>query len=171
MTSTTPGDDLPQELSAAESELLELLEEACALEPEGPGVENTDELLKLESALRAATHAAERAVELRRQRNAADVEGSGVREFADAAGRAWRVWAVSPKGRDTTRKSLEQLRPEYQGGWLTFEAIDESERRRLPGHPRDWISRDDAGLQELLGRAGRVTPRRRSDDKRDDASP
>lgn len=171
MTSPTPGNDLPQELSAAESELIELLEEACALEPEAPGVENTDELMKLESALRAATQAAERAVELRRQRTAADVEGSGVREFTDATGRAWRAWAVSPRGREAKRNSLEGLRPEYQAGWLTFETIDESERRRLPAHPRDWHTRDDAGLQELLGRAARVTPRLRGDDARDDSAP
>jgi hypothetical protein len=162
MTPPSPADDLPPELTAAEAELIELLEEACALEPEAPGTENTDELEKLEVALRAATQAAERAVELRRQRSAADVEGSGVREFTDAAGRAWRVWAVSPKGRATAkRNSLEQLRPEYQGGWLTFETIDESERRRLPGHPKNWHTLDDAGLQELLARAGRVAPRPR----------
>lgn len=171
MTPPSPADELPPELTAAEAELIELLEEACALEPEAPGTENTDELEKLEVALRAATHAAERAVELRKQRREADVASSGVREFTDSTGRAWRVWSVTPRGRDTKRNSLEQLRPEYQGGWLTFETIDESERRRLPGHPRDWSGRDEAGLQDLLARAGRVSPRRHVEDRRGEATP
>lgn len=169
MTTPSPSNDLPPELTAAEMELIDRLEEACALEPEAPGAENTHELEKLEVALRAATQAAERAVELRRQRRAADVEPAGVREFTDAAGRAWRVWAVTPKGRDSKRNSLDQLRAEYQAGWLTFETMDESERRRLPGHPAEWATCDEAGLQTLLARAGPVSPRRGSEETRNDA--
>lgn len=165
MTTPSPADDLEPALTAAETELIDRLEEACALEPEEPGAEDTGELLRLEDALRAAAQAAERAVALRRQRRAlmADDVSCGVREFRDRGGREWRLWAVAPTGRQGRRGSLEQLRPEYQGGWLTFETIDESERRRLPSYPDDWATLDIEGLEALLARATPVAPRRRRD--------
>lgn len=158
-----PPNDIQQSLTTAEAELIERVEEACALEPEAPGAEDTGELLRLEEALKAAASAAERAVELRRLRRArADDDIScGVVEFDDAAGRRWRLWAVAPLRREGRRSSLEQLRPEYQDGWLTFETIDESERRRLPGYPADWASSDVDQLRMLLEQAVPVSPRKR----------
>ena len=164
-TMTTPAaDDLDPELTAAESELIDKLEEACELEPSAPGAEDTGELMRLEDALRAATQAAERAVELRRlrrTRESADFT-CGVREFEDRRGRQWRLWAVAPSNREGRDKPLEQLRPEYQEGWLTFETIDESERRRLPTYPADWATLDVGGLEDLLARATPVPRRKRS---------
>ena len=165
MTSPSPSDNLEPALTAAEAELIDRLEEACSLEPDEPGAEDTGELLRLEDALRAATQAAERAVALRRQRKAmlADDVSCGVREFRDRNGREWRLWAVSPIARQGRSSSLEPLRPEYQGGWLTFETVDESERRRLPSYPEDWATRDIEGLEALLAQATPVAARRRRD--------
>ena len=172
MTTPSPADELPPELTAAELELIERLEEACAMEPAAPGTEDTGELEKLKDKLQAATQAAERAVQLRRQRSAdSEVVASGVREFHDRDGREWRVWAVIPQGREAKKGSLEQLRPEYQSGWLTFETTDESERRRLPSYPKDWVKRNDTSLQELLAVARPVSPRRRRDEREDGPNP
>jgi hypothetical protein len=172
MTTPSQGDELPTELTAAEAELIERLEEACAMEPQAPGAEDTGELEKLEETLRAATKAAERAVRLRRQRHAdLDVTASGVRDFRDRDGREWRAWAVIPQGRQAKKGSLEQLRPEYQSGWLTFETTDESERRRLPSYPKDWAKGNDADLQQLLASARPVSPRRRKDEHPEGPNP
>jgi hypothetical protein len=162
MTTPPSPNDLEQTLTAAEAELIERVEEACSLEPEAPGAEDTGELLRLEDALRAAADAAERAVALRRLRRARSTDDIScrVREFEDSRGRQWRLWAVAPLRREGRRSSLDQLRPEYQDGWLTFETIDESERRRLPRYPADWASRDLKQLEELLEEAVPVAPRK-----------
>lgn len=185
MTASHSADDIEPALSAAEEELIHLLEEACRLEPETPGAETTDELLRLEGALLDAAKAAERALELRRRSEAAAGEhgaggaaadGStgdglrappagaadsvGVKEFADGSGRPWRVWAVTPGHRTGTGNTLDQLRAEYQKGWLTFETLDESERRRLPNYPADWHRRGVDELLQLLSRASLAAPRR-----------
>ena len=163
------NDDLEPRLAAAEAELVDRLEEACALEPEEPGAENTGELLRLEEALDAARGAAERAVELRRERRAraAGADTAGVREFDDRTGRSWRAWSVMPSRRSTGRGSVKRVGAEYEHGWLAFEAFDGSERRRLPEYPPDWQARSDDELAELLGRATPVAPRRRRDPDRD----
>ncbi len=161
---TPPSDELASALTAAEEELIERVEEACALEPEAPGVENTGELVRLEVALQSAAKAAEKAIDLRRQRSRlmADDVSCGVREFPDGTGREWRLWAVTPIPRESG-SLLDRLRPDYRAGWLTFEALDGTERRRLPRYPGDWAARSVSELQELLAAATPVPPRGRRD--------
>ena len=163
MTTPSPNDDLEPRLAAAESELFDHLEEACSLEPEKPGDENTGELLRLEEVLDAARAAAERAVELRRERRArqAGAEAVGVREFTDEAGREWRVWLVIPSGGEEHRGTLKRVGSQYEGGWLAFETFDGAERRRLPDYPDDWQDRHESRLADLLNRAAPVAQRRR----------
>ena len=170
MTTPTPHDDLEPELTAAEAELIGHLDEACALEPAEPGEADTGELLRLELVLDAARAAAERAVELRRERRdrVGDQDTSGVREIRDALGRDWRVWSVIPS-QSEERGTLKRVGAEYQRGWLAFESFDGAERRRLPDYPIDWPSRSDAELADMLDRAVPVAPRRRP--KRDESSP
>lgn len=161
MTAPEPSSELEPALTAAEKELIERLEEACALEPEVPGDPSTGELVRLGDALSAAARAAEHAIALRQQRRARTPAGpSGVREFRDSLGREWRMWAVTPSERSERPGSLGQLRSEYKEGWLAFEALDESERRRLPAYPADWFTRSDNEVEQLLARASPVSRRR-----------
>ena len=170
MQTSRPDDDLEPKLAQAEAELVDRLEEACALEPEEPGAEDTGELLRLEEKLDAARAAAERVVELRRARRAreADAESSGVREFRDGTGRQWRVWLVLPS--DQGRRAATRVGAEFRAGWLAFEALDGTERRRLPDHPTDWSTRSEPALAELLGRANPVTLRRASAEQGEQSS-
>lgn len=69
-----------------------------------------------------------------------------IRELADAAGVRWRVWETTP-----TRGIV---RPQFAGGWLTFESA--AERRRLAPVPHRWAQATDAVLLELLARAAPV---------------
>lgn len=169
MTIPSSSDDLEPRLAEAEAELFERLGEACALEPEAPGEEDTGELLRLEEVLNAARSAAERAVELRRERRArkADDEGIGVREFRDADGGEWRVWCVVPTPSEGARP-LKRVGSEYERGWLAFESLDGTKRRRLPSYPADWQETPDAELAAMLDRATPVAPpKRRGKDQSD----
>lgn len=162
---TPPSDELTPALTAAEEELIARVEEACALGPEAPGEEDTGELLRLEQALEAAAKAAEKAIELRiKQRRLREGEDytCELREFRDRDGHEWRLWAVRPLRRETPT-GLDRLRPEYQKGWLTFERVDGTERRRLLAIPEDWATRGVRELEGLLSLAARVTPRTRTE--------
>ena len=162
---TSPSDELTPALTAAEEELIARVEEACALGPETPGEEDTGELLRLEKALEAAAKAAEKAIELRiKQRRLREGEDytCELREFRDREGHDWRLWAVRPLRRETPT-GLDRLRPEYQKGWLTFERLDGTERRRLLAIPGDWSTRGASELEELLTLATRVSPRTRGE--------
>jgi hypothetical protein len=66
-----------------------------------------------------------------------------LREFNDADGVGWRVWATTP--------TLGNVRPQFAGGWLAFESRDE--RRRLAPVPEAWAEVDDGALRELLAQA------------------
>jgi hypothetical protein len=156
------ADSADSAVTAAEEELIERLEEACALDLDAPGVKDTGELVKLEAALQSAAKAAEKAIDLRRERRRrqSDDLAPGVREFPDRDGRRWRLWAVAPGQHGVGRGSLERLRREYQQGWLAFESVDGLERRRLPGVPANVAALTAAQLQELLAAATHV-PRRR----------
>ena len=160
-----PSDELAPALTAAEEDLIARVEEACALGPEAPGEEDTGELLRLEKALEAAAKAAEKAIELRiKQRRLREGEDytCELREFRDRDGNEWRLWAVRPL-RPETPTGLDRLRPEYQKGWLTFERIDGTERRRLLAIPDDWATRGVRELEDLLALAARVSPRGRGE--------
>lgn len=66
-----------------------------------------------------------------------------IREFTDAGGVHWQVWATTP-----TRGNV---RPQFASGWLAFEGGDE--RRRLAPIPPGWMDSDDGALRVLLDRA------------------
>lgn len=79
-----------------------------------------------------------------------------LKNFADSAGREWRVWSIVPSyesARDDGR-----MTPGLQGGWLCFEHDDE--KRRLSPIPSDWEGVDTGGLERYCTEAKPV--RRRS---------
>jgi hypothetical protein len=66
-----------------------------------------------------------------------------IREFTDAGGVRWQVWATTPMRGD--------VRPQFASGWLAFES--DAERRRLAPIPSKWEDAADGGLRELLAQA------------------
>jgi hypothetical protein len=66
-----------------------------------------------------------------------------MREFTDAGGVHWQVWATTP-----TRGNV---RPQFASGWLAFESG--AERRRLAPIPTGWMDSDDGALRLLLQQA------------------
>ena len=160
---TPPSDPLGVALHQTEAELSEKLAEAC--DPAGRDIsdEPTVELAKLSDELLAAARAAKDVVSLRKRRRerARPVDiasGEGIREFRDAQGREWRVWPVTP-GPGRAGKAEPSL-GEFQEGWLAFETLDETSRRRLPHYPTDWLGLSDERLQELLEKAIAAPTRR-----------
>lgn len=77
-----------------------------------------------------------------------------LRDFEDADGVTWRVWATNP---DIT----SGLTLEMQRGWLTFD--NGQERRRLSPIPADWIELSAERLALLLRLAAPLQPRASSD--------
>lgn len=148
-------------LREAEAELIERLEEACADKPKRVTEESTGELVRLDNALHAAARAADDAVALRRRRRqeAGEALPQGLREFVDSRGRPWRVWSVVPGSTD-----MERYAGDYRSGWLAFELLDASSRKRLPRYPSDWADLDDRELEKLLESAVEVRQRGRRDD-------
>ncbi|HKG91363.1 MAG TPA: hypothetical protein VKA84_05715 [Gemmatimonadaceae bacterium] len=98
---------------------------------------------------------------------AADLPRPAMREFKDRSGKEWRVWAVTPEQMHR-RTRTEAYMAEYRDGWLAFESIDGSDRRRLPHYPADW---DQVGVEELerlmsraeVARGRKISPPRGSD--------
>ena len=77
---------------------------------------------------------------------------TSVREFEDETGRSWRAWPVIPgiaSGRSASRRSLG----DFQEGWICFEALDHSGRRRLPQRGRRWSDLTTEELPRLLEEA------------------
>jgi hypothetical protein len=70
-----------------------------------------------------------------------------IREFHDAGGTCWQVWATTPM--------RGNVRPQFAFGWLAFESG--AERRRLTPIPSDWAEADDEALCVLLARAAPPT--------------
>ena len=88
--------------------------------------------------------------------------GTAVREFEDETGRSWRAWPVTPnlaRAQEASRRSLG----DFQDGWICFEALDNSGRRRLPSRGRRWSDLPAEDLPRLLEEAidvpGRKTRR------------
>jgi hypothetical protein len=165
-TPPTP-DPLGIALRQTEAELVEKLDEACEPEAREVSDESTAELAKLSDNLLAAARAAKDVIMLRKRRRqeqgATDDTGEGeaIREFTDRDGKAWRVWAVTPTHLKASRR--EATLGEFEQGWLAFETLDETARKRLPHYPADWVSMSEPKLQELLGlavEARRAEPRR-----------
>lgn len=75
-----------------------------------------------------------------------------VREFKDNTGRAWRAWPVIP-GQSRASASGRNFLGTFQDGWICFEGMDSTARRRLPHCQTSWASVTDDELQRLLGQA------------------
>jgi hypothetical protein len=76
----------------------------------------------------------------------------GVREFTDDQGRRWRAWRVVP-GRTKTSSSGHQILGDFQNGWICFEGLGTSARRRLPFHGGNWPDISDEELKHLMQQA------------------
>lgn len=76
----------------------------------------------------------------------------GVREFTDDEGRRWRAWPVVP-GLTKASASGRQFLGDFQNGWICFEGLGTSARRRLPYHQADWPDISDEELKRLMQQA------------------
>jgi hypothetical protein len=167
-------------LEDAREELARRMEEACQTGLVGGLPETTGELLKLGDALNAAQKATTEMIAARKAAHdlaTARRESPGrvstgdaevaiehgherIREFRDSAGEDWRVWAVTPgMASPTSAKHLGDLRD----GWLAFEALSGSSRRRLAAYPQNWNDLSDRELEQLLQRAAVAPIRKRPD--------
>ena len=82
----------------------------------------------------------------------AEREVMGVREFSDDRGRPWRAWSVVP-GLSKASASGSQFLGDFQSGWICFESLGSSMRRRLPYPRSKWPNISDEDLRRLLERA------------------
>jgi hypothetical protein len=169
-------DPLRKLLDEAQTELHRRLQDACVAESRGVADDSTAEIRRLEDTLLAAAMAAERTIAARRHlqdaavdavrvaqskaRSAESEHTTTVREFEDETGRQWRAWPVIPDARRHQQGSLRGL-GEYQEGWVCFEALDSSGRRRLPGYGRRWSDVRPDELPRLLAEAIHVPARKR----------
>ncbi len=76
----------------------------------------------------------------------------GVREFTDNEGRRWRAWRVVP-GPTRGSSSGRQILGDFQDGWICFEGLSTSARRRLPFHGGNWSDISDEELKHLMEQA------------------
>lgn len=185
MTETSPDEHFEptqstaEELERAREELARHLEEACAT-PVVHGAETTGQLRRLDDALLAAARTTEGLIALKQKAReeravaqgaaaaganggSTEAEGSGhverIREFKDRNGCEWRAWAVTPGQASTTStRNLGDLR----NGWLAFESLSGSGKRRLIDFPQDWMTLNDAELEGLLDRATAAPVRKRA---------
>ena len=156
--------ELEPTLAKATATLRTALSEACSTDV---GRANTGELIRIEEVLAIANEAAKEVISVRRRLHgerrrisapALDVEPTSSRDFTDAEGRTWLVFAVHP----STRVGRAAVRAAFAQGWLTFECGDET--RRLAPIPDDWQSLDETALTALCGRAEPSPHRRRRSD-------
>ena len=174
-----PAQSTTEELERVREELARHLEEACAT-PEVHGAETTGQLRRLDDALLAAARTTEGLIALKQKAHeeralaqgavaaaanggSTEAEVSGhverIREFKDRNGCEWRAWAVTPGQASTTStRNLGDLR----NGWLAFESLSGSGKRRLIDFPQDWMTRSDAELEGLLDRATAAPVRKRA---------
>jgi hypothetical protein len=75
-----------------------------------------------------------------------------VREFVDDTGRAWRAWPVIP-GLSRTSARGRGFLGDFQDGWICFEGLNTTARRRLPSRQSNWANITDEELQRLLAQA------------------
>ena len=152
-------DSLQKQLDDAEKELRRRLEDACEAEAKGVSTESTAEIRELENKLLAAASAAKQTLAVRSQMTGPPTvedgggnDAMGVREFTDDQGQPWRAWSVVP-GQSRTSSTGGQFLGEFQDGWICFEGLKSSARRRLP-HPRaKWPGIRDEDLRQLLKQA------------------
>jgi hypothetical protein len=175
-TPPTPPDPLQNLLEDAENELRRRLEEACEAEAHGLSTESTEEIRQLEDNLLAAAMAAKQTIAVRRHMKrrgyaererpikvdlAADGKGqsesessapTGVREFVDSTGQRWRAWLVVP-GQGRSHSSGRRFLGDFQNGWICFEGLGNSARRRLPFRQASWPNITDDELRRLVEQA------------------
>jgi hypothetical protein len=79
-----------------------------------------------------------------------------LRVYTDRDGTEWRVWPVTPSG-----AGVPMLDPTYRAGWLCFERLDGTDRRRLSmaGVPPAWEALSDERL-DLLRKVAEPAGRR-----------
>ena len=158
-------------LEDAEAELRRRLREACDAEAGGISDASAEEIRRLEDTLLAAAVAAGQTLALRRhmrpssdlpqarkhdsdapQRKAAEESSTTLREFRDTSGRPWRAWAVTP-GLARPARNAERFLGDFHQGWICFESLDSSARRRLPCARSRLEAASDEELEELLQQA------------------
>ena len=83
------------------------------------------------------------------------------RDFRDGRGRAWRAWEVAPDELSARTKNEDYLASLYYTGWIVFETVDGTEKRRLYPVPHGWSELPDPALEALLEKAEIVPPRGR----------
>jgi hypothetical protein len=165
---TSDRDPLQKQLDDAESELRRRLEEACEAEAGGVSTESTEEVRRLEDSLLAAASAAKQTIAVRNQMKRRryteherpikidDERGEkaaiGVREFTDDELRPWRAWLVVP-GLSRASSNRHQFLGDFQNGWICFEGVDRSARRRLPYRQANWTNISDEELKHLVRQA------------------
>ena len=76
----------------------------------------------------------------------------GVREFTDEEEQPWRAWSVVP-GLSKASAGGHQFLGNFQDGWICFEGLSTSARRRLPYPRAKWPTLTDEELRQLLKRA------------------
>jgi len=76
----------------------------------------------------------------------------GVREFVDASGQRWSAWLVVP-GRSKANASGRRFLGDFQNGWICFEGLGNSARRRLPFRQASWVNVSDDELRDLVQHA------------------
>lgn len=81
------------------------------------------------------------------------------REFTARDGRRWRAWDVAPEAVEPLTRAEDYLADCFRDGWVVFETIDGSDKRRLCPPPYAWEHRSDANLDDLLARADVLRPR------------
>ncbi len=168
-----------EELERAREALARQLEVACATPINPTSGETTGQLRRLDDALLAASRTAEEMIALKRkvraEREVATPAGGApddahverIREFHDRNGCHWRAWAVVPGQASTaSTRNLGDLRD----GWLAFESMSDSGKRRLAKFPSDWMTLSDADLEGLLESASDAPARKRAASP-DSASP
>jgi hypothetical protein len=77
---------------------------------------------------------------------------TGVREFVDSTGQRWRAWPVVP-GQTRSNASGRRFLGDFQNGWICFEGLGNSARRRLPFRQGNWANITDDELRRLVEQA------------------
>ena len=77
---------------------------------------------------------------------------TGVREFVDSSGQRWRAWLVVP-GQNRSHSSGRRFLGDFQNGWVCFEGMGNSARRRLPFRQANWANVTDDELRRLVEQA------------------
>ena len=180
-------DPLEPVLRDIEGELRARLRDACEAEASGVSTESASEIRRLEDSLLAAAVAAEQTIALRRRIEQRKSERAAqpdtpvgapaepteptmkLREFRDAKGQLWRAWPVTP-GQARPGRTAERYLGEFHKGWICFEALEGSARRRLPKQPEHWAELKDPDLCQLLEQAISAPQRKRESERADDIS-